>query len=491
MPKPLLTASILCVAMVILGINRGFDVSDEGLYVLLAHPLQENQGGIFNYDLFFKLFHQITGIHFGIVGLRAIRLLIYCLGALALAVFYRNLKGEKRLSLEVYLISLLGLMAGYGFLPASLSYNHLSVVLAAGWLSLISFQDDKWIRRVGIGLLIAFLVYVKVTVAILLAGMTLLFLFLEKKLNWVSLLGLLLPFILLELIFYWDLDENAIIRLSDGLSIQTGREDYHWWTLVKHTGVGAFWCLLVFGASFIAFSWIKIPIIRALLILPPFLFVFSTTRITDELNHFFLLFGVVIWAWFFAKSDFSRFLAKEKVWIFLLLVLPFVLHFGSNVYWMRIGVHYLVFWIMAWLILADKSRLKSPQWLSIGISISALLLVFNGLWWHSFEQNELWKNTEKWEYLPGKSIMLSPKQVDGLEKLVSLFPEQEELLAVYRISGVPYLLGKVLPKNPGYWDREQLKGFFPNGYSKDVLFYQVDTLPEGFTEPPILVTEYL
>jgi len=86
--------------MVLLVINRGFDVSDEGLYVLLAHPLQENQGGIFNYDLFFKLFHQITGIHFGIVGLRILRLFIYCLGALALAIFYRNLKFEKQLSLK-------------------------------------------------------------------------------------------------------------------------------------------------------------------------------------------------------------------------------------------------------------------------------------------------------------------------------------------------------------------------------------------------------
>lgn len=491
MPKFLVIATIICIAMVILGINRGFDVSDEGLYVLLAHPLQENQGGIFNYDLFFKLFHQITGIHFGIVGLRILRLFFYCLGALGLAVFYRNLKFEKQLSFEVYLISLLGLMAGYGFLPASLSYNHLSVVLAASCIALLSTGTSKLTQNLSLGLLLGILVYVKVTTALLLGILTIGLMLYEKRLNWKVLFALLIPFILLEGIFYFTLSENAIIRLSAGLSIQTGREDYHWWTLVKHTGVGAFWSLLLYLISFLSFRLIKKKFFQALLIIPAFYLTFFITHITDEWNHFFLLFGVVIWAWFFAKSDFSRFPAKEKVWIFLLLVLPFVLHFGSNVYWLRLGIHYLVFWIMAWLILADKSRLKSLQWVNIGISFSALLLVFNGLWWHPFEQKPLWKNIEKWEYLPGKSILLSPKQVNGLEKLVSLFPEQEEILAVYRISGVPYLLGKVLPNSPGYWDREQLKGFFPNGYSKDVLFYQVDSLPEGFTEPPILVTEYL
>ena len=490
MPKPLLGASILAVAIILAGVNRGFDVSDEGLYVLLAHPLQENQGGIFNYDLFFKLLYRYTGIHFGIVGLRILRLLIYGLGALALAVFYKNVKSENRLSPTIFLISLLGLFAGYGFLPASLSYNHLSVVIAACWLALISFQDDRWIRRLGIGFMIAFLVYVKVTVAILLAGMTLLFLFLEKKLNWASLLGLLLPFIFLELIFYWVLGENALLRLNEGLSVQTARADYQWWTLIKHTGVGVFWCLLVFGCSLMVLRLIEKPIFQALLILPPFLFVFSITRITEEWNHIFLLLGAGIWAWFFSKYHFFQLSRRTQVWILLLLLLPFVLHIGSNVYWMRIGIHYLGFWILAWLILAEKSCLKSLQWISIGTSFSALLLVFNGLWWHPFEQKKLWKNTESWEYLPGKTILLTPDQLSYLEKLQTQVGEEQELLSAYRISGIPFLLGKTLPKTPGFWDREQLKGFFPNGYTQVILFYPIDSIPQNFTQEPILISNF-
>ncbi|GMQ29549.1 hypothetical protein [Algoriphagus confluentis] len=490
MPKPLLGASILVVAIVLAGVNRGFDVSDEGLYVLLAHPLQENQGGIFNYDLFFKLIHQVTGFHFGMVGLRVLRLLIYGLGAFALAVCYKNVKSETQLSPTIFLISLLGLFAGYGFLPASLSYNHLSVVIAACWLALISFQEDRWMVRLGIGLMIAFLVYVKVTVAILVAGMTLLFLFLEKKLNWFFLLGLLLPFIFLEWVFYWDLGENALLRLRDGLSVQTARTDYQGWTLIKHTGVGVFWCLLVFGGSFIVFRWIKKPIIQALLILPSFLLVFSITRITEEWNHIFLLLGAGVWAWFFHKYHFFQLSGRDQIWIFFLLLLPFVLHFGSNVYWMRIGIHYLVFWILAWWIWLGKNNLRLEKALSLSLAGVTGILVLNGLWWQPFEQGQLEQQTEKWEYLPGKVILLSPDQVRGLEQLSARFEGEEKLLAAYRISGLAYLLGKTLPKSPGFWDREQLEGFFPQGYAEDVLFYPIDSLPQNFIQEPILISNF-
>lgn len=490
MPKLLLISTLICLALILGGINRGFDVSDEGLYVLLAHPFQENQGGIFNYDLFFKLFYQVTGIHFGIVGLRVLRLLIYGLGALALAVFHKNVKSENQLSPTIFLISLLGLFAGYGFLPASLSYNHLSVVIASCWLALISSPGFGWKKSLGIGLLIALLVYVKVTTALLIGVFTLCIWVFEKRLGGKALLSLIIPFFALEVLFFSILGQSAIFRLQEGLAVQTARSDYHWWTLIKHTAVGGFWCLVVFGSTFLVFRWIKKPIFQALLILPPFLLAFFLTRVTEEWNHFFLLSAAVVWALIFAQSRFSQLASQAQVWTLLLLVFPFVLHLGSNVYWLRIGIHYLVFWILAWLIFAEKSRLKSLQWKSIGISFTALLLVFNGLWWHPFEQKELWENTESWEYLPGKTILLTPDQLSALEKLQTQVGEEQELLAAYRISGISFLLGKTLPKSPGFWDQDQLKGFFPSGYTKDVLFYPIDTLPQNFTQAPILISDF-
>ena len=68
---------LMCLLFIWIGINKGFDISDEGLYVLLTVPTQENQSGIINYDLFFKLIFQVTGISFSLIDLRLIRLVGY------------------------------------------------------------------------------------------------------------------------------------------------------------------------------------------------------------------------------------------------------------------------------------------------------------------------------------------------------------------------------------------------------------------------------
>ncbi|GAB2480824.1 hypothetical protein [Algoriphagus taiwanensis] len=491
MPKLLPVSTLICLALILVGINRGFDVSDEGFYVLLAHPFQENQSGIFNYDLFFKLFYQFTGIHFGIVGLRILRLLSYGLGAFALAVFYRNVGSENQLSPKIFLLSLLGLFAGYGFLPASLSYNHLSVVLAAFWLALISSQGFVWKKCLCIGLLIALLVYVKVTTALLIGVLTLGIWVFEKRLNGKALLSLIIPFFALEVLFFSTLGQSAIFRLQEGLAVQTARADYHWWTLIKHTAVGGFWCLLVFGNAFLVFRMIKKPIFQALLVLPSFLLVFFLTRVTEEWNHFFLLSAAVVWALLFAQSRFSQLASQAQVWTLLLLVFPFVLHLGSNVYWLRIGIHYLVFWILAWLIWEKNQGLQVGKWVNYGLAGASLVWVFNGLWWHPFEQKELWKNTESWEYMPGKTILLTPDQLFSLEKLQTEVGEEEEVLAAYRISGIPFLLGKTLPKSPGFWDQEQLSYFFPKGDDgKVILYHPIQDLPDHFSNDHIIINSW-
>ncbi|MCS5489009.1 hypothetical protein [Algoriphagus limi] len=488
MPKFLLGAAILAVAIVLAGINRGFDVSDEGLYVLLAHPFQENQGGIFNYDLFFKLLYEWSGIHFGIVGLRVLRLAFYALGAWALTSFYNSLNPQKAPFSKVYLLAFLGLLAGYGFLPASLSYNHLTVVLTCFWLALIAQPKWTWINSILIGLVLAVLVYVKVTTSILLGGISLILVFWFQKRPWYQLLAWVLPFFVLELTFHWTLGENAISRLSEGIAIQSSRGDYQFWILTKHTLVGLFWSLMMFGAVWLIRKSFKNPFLQLAIVLPIFSFLFFKTKITDEWNHFFLLLGAGIWA--FTLNNLSPKSKRERrlPWIVLLIFLPFILHFGSNVYWLRIGIHYAVFWIIGIYLLMDNFPAKWKSRFGIGISLMTLLLVFNGLWWHPFQQKGLWNASENWEYLPHKSIKLFPSQIDVLENLERKTGEEKGILAVYRISGIPYLLGKTISKNPGIWDRAQLEKFFPNGYSAgQILYYPIDSLPENFTVEPTLI----
>jgi hypothetical protein len=129
---------LLSIVAIIFAMPRGFDISDEGLYVLLADPNQENIGGIFNYDLFFKVIYKFTGLEFGIIGLRIIRLISYFIGAYGLALFWKNFFESQRLSSSIFLLALAGLFAGYGFLPPTLSYNSISVVAVCIWLGIIS-----------------------------------------------------------------------------------------------------------------------------------------------------------------------------------------------------------------------------------------------------------------------------------------------------------------------------------------------------------------
>ena len=104
-------AVMACVFLVFTGINRGFDISDEGLYVLLADPRQDNVAGIFNYDLIFKLIYQGIGYSFSLVELRILRLIGYLMGALALTGFWKNVSAEPKMSAEVFWISCLGLFS--------------------------------------------------------------------------------------------------------------------------------------------------------------------------------------------------------------------------------------------------------------------------------------------------------------------------------------------------------------------------------------------
>lgn len=494
MNKLLLGATVLCAAMVLSSVNRGFDISDEGLYVLLAHPLQENNAGIFNYDLFFKGIYQVTGIHFGIIGLRILRLLIYAFGALFLSVFWKNIHEKPTLSLKILLLSFLGIAAGYGFLPSSLSYNSLSVTLVGGWLACISYKSDSsLLKLLCLGLILGLLVYVKVTTALLLGLISVIFLVFKDNKSIPNMILLVLPFLLLELTFYFFFGTSSTLRMLQGMEITVSRPDYSIFILFKHTFFGFFWCFWVFIASFVfrkisTNPWINLGVPVLILIL-----IFAKTRITEEWNHVFLLimpliFGILA---HFRPTD-MRF-TSNRFWVVLLLFLPYILHFGSNVYWLRLGIHYWVFWSIAMMIWVDGTLPNAEKYLVMFISFSSLILVFNGLWWSPFSQNSLWKATEKWEYLPGKSILLSPNQVLQLRAVNHQMPEESPatLLAAYRIPGIPYLLGKTIPKSPGYWDKIQLEAFFSEGIRERIILYNpLEELPDNANGTPILISDH-
>lgn len=468
--------------MILFGINRGFDFSDEGLYVLLADPAQQNIGGIFNYDLFFKLFYKISGIQFGVVGLRVIRLLSYFLAAFALAVFWKNINNHPRISLPIFLLSLAGLFAGYGFLPPSLSYNSISVVAVCIWLAIVSKIDLKLKDWLILGIVFCTLFYVKITVGLLLGLLTLGYFLLTKALQLPKLFVLLSPFLLFEGIFYLLLQENGTTRLLSEYGFLYHRQDYSIISLIKYTAVGSFWVLLI-GIPFWVASQIKkqgfqyfkwILAAGGVLMVTVFYFTF----ITSEWSHAVLLFTFAGISWQLGTMDISSLTSRESLFIATLILFPFILHFGSNVYWMRLGIHYWVFWLLALVLLTQKKPPTFQTGLYALAAFSSIVLVIFGIWLTPFEGVYLWNASEKWEYQPGKHIFLSQTYIDFLSEIKDEIGEEDMMIALYSNPGLLYMLGRTSPYSPGFWKASQAKALLKGEADlKIILYNQLDEFP--------------
>ena len=474
------------------GLDRGFDITDEGLYALLAHPFQENQRGIFNYDLFFKALYKVFNLHFGLMELRVFRLIGYGLAAYALSVFLRNISKKDKFRNQDFLIPLFGLFGGYAFLPQSLSYNHLTVILASCWLALISGDLKKSSRLVLLGLVLGLLVYVKISSALILTLVTVAFLKF-KKLASPKLGFVFLPFLLIELAFFIFLETSASFRLWSGLGMTMGRQDYALWTLFKHTLVGAFWIGMTVLGTYLILMLIKPFSLKTILTLAWSTLLIWLTHITEEWNHAILIFTAQLFALLALNPQFNIWQHPRRIWILLLVILPFLLHLGSNVYWLRIGIHYWVFWIVAlWILSKELQFSQEKNWI-VGLGALSCFLIFSGVWWKPFEQKPLWKSRLGWEYLPGKKIKLMPEQIEKLQELQSRedIHSNSQILAVYRISGLPFLLGKTMPKSPGFWDQDQLKAYFPDTLPQiPLVLNPISELPYSSIPSPILLTEF-
>ncbi len=467
----------LCLLIIILGIPRGFDFSDEGLYVLLADPRQANLGGIFNYDLFFKLFYQFTGLEFGIIGLRIIRLLSYFVGAIALAFFWKNLFGKPKIQVSVFLLGLAGLFGGYAFLPPTLSYNSISVVAVCLWLALISKEKLNSIHWLLLGMIFLILFYSKITVCLLIGLLSLIYLGFEKKLTIRNFLLLISPGIIFEGLFFLIFKENAMTRLVSENGFIFQRNDYSLLHLFKYTLVGLFWILLS-SLTFYLFGRLRAfsKFIRLFILGVAGFFlisVFYLTFVTSEWNHIFLLAMFAAICWQLGMINPSDYYNKKGLFLLILLALPFIIHFGSNVYWMRIGIHYWVFWIFAFAIIIEQYSERFQKFFQFSVASITLIILINGLWIAPFEGENLWNSNVPFAYGPDKSILLKQEEVQFLNKLAIEIERKnpQTIVALYRNPGLLYMLGKNPLYSPGYWMPSQAKTYLESGKTVDLILF--------------------
>ncbi|MBC6367507.1 hypothetical protein DDT91_11960 [Algoriphagus sp. AK58] len=474
-----LISVLACMLLIVLGFNRGFDISDEGLYVLLTVPSQANESGIINYDLFFKLFFQLTGYSFSIVELRLMRLASYFLAAWALTQFLKNQIQGSYSKPQVFLLSVLGLFSGYAFLPPTLSYNSLTVVLGSFWMY-SAFSSFTILRKtLLLGLILGVLMYVKFTVALILFPVSALLLLDQRRRNLASVLLLIVPFLLMEILFWMFLGEFAFERLLRAIPLHSARPDYDLTNILKSPSLGL--GLLAIGmipAALLAKVRNQPPaIFYAVLVfgLATIIWLTLFTHITDEWNHVVMISTACLLAYSVTESWSYRSISRQDV---LLFVFPFILHFGSNVYWLRIGIHYWVFWLILIFIRTD---LFSKRAIYL-VPFLTVLLVFNGIWWHPFGQDQaLWSPKRSLNLSNQAPLLLDPDLVELVSEIRNFAIEKNitEVSTAYRIPGLAYLSGLSVPHTPMVWDRYQLENQPPP--PPQVLICQpLQPLPDGW-----------
>jgi hypothetical protein len=207
--------------------------------------------------------------------------------------------------------------------------------------------------------------------------------------------------------------------------------------------------------------------------------------ITDEWSHLILIGTLIFLAWQFDKFKWEELENSRKRFFLILIILPFALHFGSNVYFMRLGIHYWVFWVLALFLVIDYDKNPFEKKLILILPFVSLILVFNGIWLKPFGQTPLSSFNEPWEYKKGKEILLTEEMVVILKEIRDKiqYTPKEKVIAVYRNPGWMVLLGITAPKNPGIWDIDQLNSYYPNfpeGFNF-ILYFPYQNLPENST----------
>ncbi len=488
----------LCL-LILFALPRGFDFTDEGLYLLLAKPSQENFAGIFNYDLFFKLIHEFTGVEFGVIGMRILRIFTHMVGALFLRKFGMESRLFNRNKILSFFICFSCLVASYGFLPQSLSYNHLTLLAGCIWIYAISKKNVERLDILWLGVSLGILFYAKITACFLLSILTLFWAMYKIFSNQIKkrfLILLPIPFVFCELLFLMILGESAIFRVLDAVPLRSGRPGYLWGNMVKNGIVGIFWTAIVsIPFSISGYFHESKSRSRAIFILASgiLLYVAYITTITAEYSHYLVFVAISLLAFESGRALRKGLTIKSYFLPTILMVLPYVLYFGSNIYFFRLSIHYLIFWYLAYLVLRYEVNSQVADRSYRFMSLAILVVVSTGLWIFPSHYPPLHTANKDW-FNGVDTIKVSSEQFELLQELDSKMENMNHsnVLFVFANPGVPYLLNRSLPKTPLIWNEEDLKTYFNpnevsayvyNGFEKIPYFYwnkmDADTIRAG------------
>ena len=470
---------VIILTILFWSINKGIDLSDEGLHFAFSNPNTINNNGLVNYDLFFKILYKITKFEFSIISLRLLKLSsLVLLFVLGLPFFRRsNFSVLDKSFLAVAIFSC------YTYLTQSLSYNTISFVLVLSYIYMYTnFQKSSAFRQYLWSLLMAVLsslcFFVKPPLSLVLLGMIFVLTTISlSEFKWKNVIFkfslILLVYVSVQMVFQIIFSDYAFLTvLKDSLEISTYYGAYDKSILIKRIVASFKWVFILNIVGYIAAYLLnkatvtlKAKVISLMAIAVLLAYFFVSHRSSNEFDVF--QYGLMITA-SIAIGFFIYFIkVQECSWhnrfiIILLFLAPFICTIGSNVYFFRTSQQYLFFWFLL-LVYSKSIGNKMPEryiltWYFIFASfISAK--IYNNVIANPDNQPKLSTNFVAYKYGNDKWIKLEKNQADYLKnlkvKLTQSSPNRKEIIGMYAMPGDIMLTGFINYYNPLIWDTFQ------------------------------------
>lgn len=487
-------------------IDKGFDLADEGLHYALSNPKTTNNNGLFNYDLFFKLFYAISNFEFGIIGLRLLKFIsLVLLFILGLPLFRKN-----NFSVLDKLFLAIAIFCSYTYLTQSLSYNTISFIIVLSYIYTYSILNNSSVSRQNVLLLLMAILsslcfFSKPPLSLVLLGMTFMLTTISfSKLLWRRILFqfflIVMGYVGVQLIFQIVFPDYTFFKvLKDAMELSTYYGSYNKSILIKRLVVSFKWVFVLSLTGWIVAYVLKtkqlelkkiiIAFLSIAVLLSYFFISHSSSNEFDVFQYGLMILSALAIGFFLCFTKSINFNWQKSILLLLLFVAPFICTLGSNVYFFRSGQQYLFFWFTLLVYLNNTSVSIPKQYVLLLYFIFSgyiTVKVFNNVIVNPDNQPKLSDTFVNYNYGYGKNIKIDKDQANYLThlkiKLNKYSPNRKEIIGLYAMPGDIILTGFVNYYCPLIWDDFQWK------FIKDRINHNDKYINKAF---PLLITKDL
>jgi hypothetical protein len=405
------------------GLNKGFDITDEGYYLLGFNKFQNVSSGFYNFWNFIRI--VFSDVELNVINVRIIRLLLtlFSSGVLSYGfyVWIKNIK-EIEINFDVVIgVVLIGNFAGYTIFPQSLSYNSLisNYQYTTTGLLLCLFTVKKNITFFTLILFTGFLIplqlMTKISSGFIMFGIFLIiFLFYDFKIQNIKRIVIIFIFFfgiilggLLYFLFVQNADEykNGIteilnFQVNDRHSITEQLKIFRTtiFELYEIIVSSVFWLVMfyllktkLFNKKLTIISYLILSIV-ILLITYYKMYDVGTTKIIfvfEMLAINFFIYDILT-----KKLNYS--ICKNEIIVFIFFfTFPFLAPTGTNNSIWYNSFFYISFWLLViiWIYYLNKKKIKYQFVLVFSLIICVILFIYNYIY-HPYRITKLSLQTE-------------------------------------------------------------------------------------------------